>query len=81
MGPGALRGAFTDTWHRQGDAWGTFGGGHEENPRKSLLCGKFREFTRGRERLTLQSYRFQVRLLLTAGTRSLPREQPGYLRS
>lgn len=62
-----------------GSRWGMFSDGHEKN-QKRLLRGEFREFTRGREHLTLQSYRFEVRLLLTASIRSLPREQPRYLK-
>lgn len=58
-----------------GHVWWWAGKNH-----KSLLCGEFRELTRGWQRLTLQSYKLEVWLLLTAGTWSLPTDQPGYLR-
>lgn len=76
MGLGAPQCAFTDTWHFQGAAGACLVMGMKKKQQKRLLCGEFREFTWGQEHLTLQSCKFEVRLLLAAGTWSLPREQP-----
>jgi len=46
--------------------------GMKKTQQKKPLCGELRAFTWRRECLTLQSCKFEVRLLLTASTWSLP---------
>lgn len=75
-GPGAPQCAFIDTWHFQGAAGARLVMGMKKNQQKKLLRGEFREFTWGWEHLTLQSCKFEVRLLLAASTWSLLRGQP-----
>lgn len=64
----------------QGAAWGRGGGGQEKktNTEESALWWVQGAHT-SMAGLALQSCKFGVWLLLTAGTGSLPRAQPGHL--